>query len=342
MPRRVSMQTIADSLRLSKFAVSRALSGKTGVSEETRRDVLAAARALGYRLPRGAADAPPSESTAGGATYALIWMDPTMQRESSYWARLLAGASTACLDIGWESAVVAPRPDAAPTFPPYMDRAACAGHIAVGRLPAETLAALQAMGGPLVLLDHEEPVVRADAVLNANADGAELLTNHLLFAGRRSFVFVGHDDFAPSFRERWRGCRQAIEAFGSAKDARLRKWTVPYAASRWADGLHAKLAALGGAEERPDAFVCANDHIALELLVGLRRIGVRVPDDCAVVGFDNVEAAASAEPPLTTVELAKEALGRRAVEQLARRRDRAGEPPEKVLLAPRLVVRGSG
>ncbi|TLS49237.1 LacI family transcriptional regulator [Paenibacillus antri] len=340
MPRRVSMQTIADSLRLSKFAVSRALSGKPGVSEETRRSVLAAARALGYRLPKGAPEAEAAEPI-GGAAYALIWMDPTMQNESSYWARLLTGVTTACRDLGWEHAVVSPRPDAPPTFPAYMDREACIGHIAVGTLSAETLASVQAMGGPLVLLDHEEPLVRADAVLNANADGAELLTNHLLFAGRRSFVFVGDDAFAPSFRERWRGCRQAIDAFGGGKGARLRKWTVPYAEPRWADGLHATLAALG-AGELPDAFVCANDHIALETLRGLRRAGRRVPDDCAVAGFDNVEASAAGDPPLTTVELAKEALGRRAAEQLARRKEKPGEQPEKILLSARLVPRASG
>jgi len=354
MPRRVSMQSIADHLQLSKYTVSRALSGKSGVGEETRRAVLAAARALGYRLPPPAdgaraarrsaerGDAPSPDASAHPATrYVLFWMNPAIQNESTYWARVLTGATAACRERGWEHAVVAPRLDGGQPFPAYMDREACVGHVAVGGLPGPTIAALQAMGEPLVLLDHEEPLARADAVLNANADAAVLVTNHLLRAGRRSFVFVGNDGFAASFRERWNGCRQAIESFGERGETRLRKWSCPYPERRWADEIRARLLA-GGDADRPDAYVCANDMIALELLDVLHRLGRRLPDDCAVVGFDNIDDAARADPPLTTVELAKEELGRRAVEQLAARLDRLGERPEKVLLAPRLVVRASG
>jgi len=349
MARRVSLQTIADTLHVSKYAVSRALSGKPGVSDATRQRVLAAARALGYRLPAGSASGYPGAAcaadeaaSAASRGYVLVWMDPAIQTEASYWARVLTGVANGCAEFGWEHALVAPRLGAngeGPSFPAYMDRRACLGHIAVGGLPTATLAALQAMGGPLVLLDHEEPLVEADAVMNANADGAVLLASHLLYGGRRSFVFVGNDDFAPSFRERWLGCRSAVEAFGG--ETRLRKWTYPYPERRWSDALHAKLAGLDP-EDRPDAFVCANDQIALELLRGLHQRGLRVPDDCAVTGFDNIEASVGADPALTTVELAKEALGRRAVEQLARRRAQPGAQPEKVLLSARLVVRSSG
>lgn len=336
MPRRPSIQSIADMLGLSKFAVSRALSGKSGVSEPTRRRVIAAARAVGYRLPGGGDGAAPTEGKGG---YALVWTDPSMPTELSFWSRVLAGIAAACAERGWEHAVVTPQANGDVRFPAFMDPAACVGHIAVGNLDEHALLPLRQLAGPLVLIDNEEPVVEADAIGNANADGARLLVQHLFRQGRRSFLFVGCDAFARSFRDRWIGCRLAVEDLGGA--ARLRRWTVPYREHRWTDRLALKLNELAP-DDRPDAFVCANDHIALVLLQRLHQIGVRVPDDAALVGFDNIRDAALAEPPLTTVELAKEALGHRAVEQLARRLERPGALPETISLAPRLVARGSG
>ncbi|MCI3921296.1 substrate-binding domain-containing protein [Paenibacillus sp. TRM 82003] len=345
MLRRPSIQSIADMLGLSKYAVSRALSGKTGVSEDTRRRVLAAARAVGYRLP---SQSPPGETAASASgppglepanRYVLVWADPSIPQEPSFWSRVLAGVATACAERGWAHAVVTPGAGGDVRFPAYMDQTSCLGHIAVGNLPGATLLSLRSLAGPLVLIDNEEPVVGADAVGNGNADGARLLVQHLHRQGRRSFLFIGCDAFAHSFRDRWVGCRLAVEALGEG--VRLRRWTLPYPERRWADPLALKLNALAP-EDRPDAFVCANDDIALELLRRLKALGLQSPEDVAVAGFDNIRDAASAEPPLTTVELAKEALGSRAVEQLARRLAQPGTLPETVALSPRLVVRSSG
>jgi LacI family transcriptional regulator len=339
MTRRVSMQSIADSLGLSKYAVSRALSGKTGVSEDTRRTVVGAARALGYQLPDHSPDLPVPSLDSG---YVLVWMNPAFQSEPSYWGRVLAGIAAGCKYRGWEYAIVAPKSEGEQPFPVFMERSLCIGHIAVGQLSGETLVSLKKLGGPFILLDNEEPLIAADTVLNANMDGAVALTRHLLQAGRRSLLFVGSDDFAPSFRERWFGCKTAVERFGGREaGATLRKWSIPFSEARWSDSLHVRLHAMSAAD-RPDAFICANDIIALTLMKALQGAGMDIPKDCAVAGFDNIEASADAQPPLTTVELAKEMLGSRAVEQLARKSVERGAHPEKILLSARLVVRQSG
>ena len=337
--RRVSMQTIADRLGLSKYAVSRALSGKSGVSEETRRRVLAEARNLGYRLPRRTRPEDQAEPSHSG--YILIWMDASIQQEGSYWGRILRGIAAACAEEGWQFAVVTPSLQGELLIPTYMERSSCIGHIALGKLPTEFMLSLHASGMPAVLVDHEEPAMEADEILNANIEGGMLLFRHLHAQGCRRIVFVGNELFASSFKERWIGCRLAAEELHSEEDpVRLRKWTIPYAQHRWTDELHLRLHAMTS-EPLPDAFICANDDIALSLMGLLKARGFSIPEQVSVAGFDNIDAAAMSVPPLTTVDLAKEALGSRAVEQLSRRQTFPGARTEKILLAPRLIMRES-
>ncbi|WNQ10600.1 LacI family DNA-binding transcriptional regulator [Paenibacillus aurantius] len=242
-----------------------------------------------------------------------------------------------------------------------------AGLIVVGKTAPSRLVGFRRLGLPLVLIDHEEPLVEADVILNANLEAARIACRHLLAAGCRSLVFVGRDSFSVSFRERWWGCRLAVDEWrAETRDSglRLKKWTVPYGGSGWQNQLGRRLEALGpavltaageapddagnrsalsgGEGERPDGFLCANDQIALDLIGQLKRAGLRVPEDCRVAGIDNIAKAAHAVPALTTVELAKEALGRRAVQALERKLANPGSWAEKIILSARLVERQSG
>ena len=96
------------------------------------------------------------------------------------------------------------------------------------------------------------------------------------------------------------------------------------------------------AVERPTAVFCANDALGLGLLDAARERGLRIPDDLAVVGFDDVEGAALASPPLTTVRVHKEQLGEAALSVLAEFVSNADAPlPPATLIPTELVVRAS-
>ncbi|TYP79737.1 LacI family DNA-binding transcriptional regulator [Paenibacillus methanolicus] len=338
---KISMQTIADHLGLSKYSVSQALSGKPGVSEETRQRVWAAAKTLGYRLGKSDSEL---AAAATPASYILIWIDERQAQDPAYWGRVLSGISAGASALGWHYVMTSGSGgnSGRPSFPHYLDEGLCLGHLIVGRMPTASVASIYQMGQPVVLIDHRDPLIEADSVFNDNAESGARLVRHLAQAGRRSLLFVGDDSFAVSFRDRWTGCRQAVEELGGrTSGCVLRKLTIRYKETGWQDNLGRKAEQLL-AEHDIDAIVCANDHIALELIQLLKKRGVDIPGRCAVAGFDNIEQAAYFDPPLTTIELAKEVLGYRGVEQLARRRENPGALAERIALSSRLVVRQSG
>jgi LacI family transcriptional regulator len=345
MPKKHSIQTIADQLGLSKYAVSRALSGKSGVSPATRERVLELARTLGYGLP-AQNGAPTAASSV--ASFALICINQTNRIDPSYWQRVLDGVIAGCNERGWHHVIVS-QPLSFPkgsslgpqeTIAPHLDWNGCIGLIVLGAYPYSALQLMARTGKPLVLLDHNEPLLDCDSVNHANLDAGLTVAHHLIVARNcRDLVFLGDDGRSPSFAERRIGVRVAVERYGGGR-VRLREWEVAYEENGWAEGVAARFAAMPP-EERPDGWVCANDDIAILWMRRLGGMGISVPEQTLVTGIDNVEGAAHAVPRLTTVDLCKEELGARAVETLERRIDRPGSPAERVQLRSAFIPRDS-
>lgn len=349
MSKKISMQQIADRLGLSKYTVSQALSGKSGVSEENRLRIQETAKAMGYLIqtnPTPAASREEAMKTQehGRTPYILVWIQAMYQQDNPFWGKVLAGIGAASKELGYEHLIV-PVPahhHEHLQIPSYVNPDHCAGHLLAGTFPARSVISLKQTGIPLVLIDHSEPLVDVDCVLNNNLDSGKMACQRLLSEGARRLVFVGDDSFAVSFKERYWGCRHAMEDFAATDDScSLKKWTLPYHPQHIVPSLERRVAALTP-ENLPDGIICANDHLALELMPILMRKGIDIPGQLKVIGIDNIEAAAYAHPPLSTIELAKESLGIRAVETLLYRLKHPGRQSEKVILSSRFIARDSG
>ncbi|MFC3772510.1 LacI family DNA-binding transcriptional regulator [Paenibacillus sp. GCM10012303] len=353
---KVSMQQIADRLGVSKYSVSKALSGKPGVSMETRLEVIETAKAMGYRwrqkktsgasvdkaLPNKKNKRPAAE--ADSQPFIFVLMDSSKLNEVYFWNRVLAGIINGCNEVGWNHLMITnSSEDTEFNFPAYADRSACAGIVIIGDVPASYLLSLKKLNIPIVLTDHEEPLSGLDCVVNSNFEAARALCKRIVDSGCRSILFIGSDHHSVSFTQRWWGCQNAVfeENQISKKQLTLRKWSLPPKYERWLSVLEEKIAGIQQ-DMLPDAIVCANDEIAFDLLNLFKKYHFSVPEQCKVVGFDNTEKAAHSIPPLTTVDLGKEMLGYRAIEALQRRIAKPGSPPEKILLTFRLVERESG
>ncbi|WP_158299228.1 LacI family DNA-binding transcriptional regulator [Paenibacillus antri] len=344
MPRKVSIQTIADQLGLSKYAVSRALSGKSGVSQATRERVLKLAETLGYGLPAQKAKPPAS----GTASFVLVCINQSNRGDPSYWQRVLEGIIAGCREKGWQHAIVSqplsfPKGSALSpqeTIAPHLDWNGCLGLVVLGAYPYSALQLMARTGKPLVLLDHNEPMLDCDAVNHANIDAGMTVAHHLIAARRcRSIVYLGDDGRSTSFSERRIGVRIAAERYGDER-TKLREWELPYEEGGWLEEAQARFERLAP-EERPDGWICANDDIAIRWMRKLQELGVSIPEQTLVTGIDNVEGAAHASPRLTTVNLCKEELGARAVEALQRRIERPGSPAERIQLRSAFIPRDS-
>lgn len=205
-------------------------------------------------------------------------------------------------------------------------------------LTAEDLAGLD--GAPMVLLGERVEHGPADRVVIDNVTAAREITAHLIQLGRRRIAAIGSQrtDEGASARLRLAGYADALRAAGLDYDEAL---VAPASAWHRADGA-AAMQGLLTSGVRPDAVFCFNDTLALGALRALHEAGLRVPEDVAVVGFDDIEDGRFSIPTLSTVAPDKEKIAQLAVELLANRLDGDRTAPAREVSAPyRLEIRES-
>jgi LacI family transcriptional regulator len=193
-------------------------------------------------------------------------------------------------------------------------------------------------GMPLVLVDCH---AREDTQCSVAVDdilGGQLALEHLIETGHERIAFVGGPMTVQQVRDRHQGARDALER--SSRPVELAHFETE--AMVVGEGRRAgeRLGALPP-EERPTAAFCANDLLALGLLQAMTRLGLSVPGDLAVVGYDDIEFAEAAAVPLTSVRQPRELLGRTAARLLLEEASGEVHQHQQVRFRPELVVRAS-
>lgn len=191
-------------------------------------------------------------------------------------------------------------------------------------------------GLPVVLIDDRGHQPLFPSVATTNRDGGESAARHLISIGRtRPLVITGIEAFGCT-QERSDGFRAAYEAAGiRLEPIRFIEGDFTFDCGR----LSVKQAIASGVEF--DAIFAHNDLSAAGAMQALRESGRRVPDDIAVVGFDDVPAAAHTDPPLTTVRQPLRQMGAAAARMLLSQLGGAPNPPEPNVIPTTLVIRGS-
>jgi LacI family transcriptional regulator len=204
----------------------------------------------------------------------------------------------------------------------------------------ERITRLQQRGTPVILVDSRSASGGQCSVAVDDVRGGDLAVSHLLQAGHRRIGFVGGPVSIRQVADRRDGAVRALErAGGHAGDLIM----IGTAALNWAAGKQAgaDLAELG-TRERPTGVFCANDLLALGLLQELTRRGIRVPDDVAIVGYDDIEFAAAAAVPISSVRQPRRQLGRSAAQLLLEEAAATGPHTHRqVIFQPELVTRES-
>jgi LacI family transcriptional regulator len=189
---------------------------------------------------------------------------------------------------------------------------------------------------PLVVVDREVPGAEVDTVLTNHVQGGRLATQHLIDLGHRRIACItGNSQVSPSF-ERVDGYREALEENGLIYDERL----VLKGDFQYESGYKATQQMLQMAV-RPTAIFACNDLMAVGCMSAAIELGLRVPDDISVVGFDNVRLASFTNPLLTTVAQPKYEIGRLATEMLLARIANPEAKPRFVRLSTDLRLRNS-
>ena len=190
---------------------------------------------------------------------------------------------------------------------------------------------------PLVSIDRSLFALGIDSVLVDNVAGACKAVEHLIKLGHRRIGVVTGIPGITTTEERLTGYKQALEAHGIPFDPTL----VAIADSRVEGGKYGTLQLLTQGTTRPTAFFVMNGLMVIGALQAITEVGLRCPQDIALVGFDDFEWAAVMHPRLTTVRQPTYEIGRRAAQILFERLEKRDTVPQEVRLLPQLIIRES-
>lgn len=318
---------IAQTAEVSPSTVSKVLNGRGGVSAETRERVERALRAHGYSQP--------------GARHRQPFVELVFERvDSAFAIEIIRGVQRAAVSRGMSVVLTETgnRHNPGPEWIDHVVQRRPSGVVLVfSDLPAESKQRLALRGIPFVVLDPAgDPAPDVPSVGSANWSGGVLAARHLIELGHCSIGVIGGPHDMMCSRARVSGFRTALEEAG-----------VPFRedALRWGDfqredGISCGLELLR-LPDRPTAIFAGNDLMALGVLEAARMLGLSVPGDLSVIGYDDLLIARWSGPPLTTIRQPLAEMGEQAALLALGAQDGGAVRAARVDLATSLVVRQS-
>lgn len=330
----VSMKDVAALAGVSLGTVSNVLNSPDRVSESSRAKVQAAIDKLGWVRNESA------RQLRAGASH-LVGM-VVLDISNPFFTDVVAGAEDAMADSGYSVHVAnsGQWPDREATHLERFEQARVAGVLfaPVGELLDRVLR-LRSLGIPVVLVDRAADATEACSVAVDDIAGGRMAVEHLLGMGHRRIAFVGGPRELSQVESRLRGAEYAV-----SQHPRATLIEIPTAALDLGSGSAAAHAIVAmEPAQRPTAVFAANDLVAIGLLQGLVLEGLKVPDDMAIVGYDDIVFAAAAAVPLSSVRQPRAEIGAQAARLLLAEiaAQGRGHVHTAVRFTPDLVVRAS-
>lgn len=330
---KVTLENVAQLAGVSRATASRVLTANPRVSEEARRAVERAAAKLGY-VPNHAGRA---LATGRSDTVALVVFEPTtLLFGDPFFPRLIRGLGDVLNGRDMQLTLLAPQ---TASDVDRLERYVIAGHadgVLLVSLPAShpLPGRLAARGIPVVIGGRPPEPERFTHVDVDNVAGAAGAVAHLAGGGRRSIATITGRQDVPAGQDRLRGYRLGMEAAGLGEDEELIE-----AGDFTREGGARAMRALLRRRPSLDAVFVASDLMASGAIQALISAGRRVPEDVAVVGYDDDPLAAALQPPLTSVRQPIEEMGREMARLLLGAIHAPDQAPRRLLLTTRLEVR---
>ncbi len=333
--RRATLADVAAAAGVSKATVSKTLNGRDNVAGATRERVLTAVAALDYRptTARG--------SSTGRRALAVVFDIPA----SPYILKVLEGVLASATDAHHDLVTRLP-PDRADRRRRAVAREWVADQSASGVVgiagltlssPDALIDAAADAGIPFVMVDPVDTTGdRVIGIGSSNWAGARAAADHLIALGHRRIGWIGGPEASGAARDRFYGFNAALDAAGLTVDPTLVR-AGQFDVATGARHAHDLLTS----PDPPTAIMAADDELAVGVLAAAHALGVRVPDDLSVTGFDDTSQAAWTTPPLTTVHQHLDGMGRMAVQTLLTMAAGSWPASRHVELATSLTIRSS-
>ena len=328
----VTIEDVAMRAQVSRATVSRVLNNNSRVDETLRARVLEAVQALGYQPNHVARRLRARSSTVIGLIISDI--------QNPYFISVIRGVEDTSYAQHMSVVLCNSDEDVAKQqlYLQLMESEHVAGLIIV---PANShdnagLVRLKQAGIPIILLDRTVETLQVDAVKVDNVRGAYEAVNHLIALGHQRIGMISGFKHLTTGDERYHGYRNALHAAGLLIDDKL----VRFGDFKTESG-YRLTRELMSVLNPPQALFVANNLMTLGAMRALRELGVRIPEDVALVGFDDMPWSGELFSPLTAVSQPTYELGQEAVQLLMRRISQPNAPYRTVVLQTRLIVRES-
>ena len=331
---RPTLEQVAARAGVGRGTASRVINGGVRVSEHARQAVEDAIAELGY-VPNQAARALVTRRT--DAVALVIAESEERVFGEPFFAGVVRGIGAALADAGRQLVLIlerAPHRDSLDRYlsPQHVDGVLLLSLHDDDELPGR----IRAHGLPVVVGGRARESTATGFVDVDNVQGAGLAVAHLAERGRERIATIAGPEDMVAGRSRFEGYAAGLAAAGRPLDERL-VVRGDFGQQSGAEAMRVLL----DRTPAPDAVFCANDLMAVGALQALRESGRRVPEDVAVVGFEDAPVSLSTQPPLTTVHQSPERMGREMVAMLLETMGGTGPEPAGRMLPTRLVVRGS-
>ena len=331
----VTIKDIAKAAGVSHSTVSRALHDNPMIPLETRKRIRKIAEALGY--------VPNTMARSLKQTHSKVLGVVVRRIDDAFLAEVLQGIEDVLYAQGYSLFLATSHRDPQreeAIFRTMSERRVDGALICSSDVNQGHLRQLNQFGIPTVLINNQATEYKAHSVCHDDVNGGWTLTRHLVELGHTRIAYLGNRRTGRITEDRLQGYRQALSQAGIP----LRSEYVAAGPNGSSEGGVIGARALLKSIPRPTAIVCFNDIMAIGALYALREVGLRVPGDCSVTGFDNIPLSQHITPPLTTFHQPRYELGVEAAKMILRllnQETRNVDAAEMITLRGELVVRES-
>lgn len=329
MAKSVTMRDIAAEIGVSTVTVSKALTGREGVSEEMRERIKQKAAEMGYRYNSVAKAMKEGENGSIGILVADRFFE-----DNSFYNKLYRNLVLKLNEAGYFGVleILSQENEELLRLPNMINSSRVDGIVVMGQISAEYLAELKKTDIPQVLLDFYVECSGMESVISDGIHGSCCLTDYLIEMGHRDICFVGSIYATSSIMDRYIGFYKSMLQHGISCSAEK------VIEDRDRNGKFIELAL---PDRMPTAFVCNCDQVAYLLVQRLKDMGYRVPEDVSVVGFDDYIYSTLSEPRLTTYRVNMEEMAKAAVSVVSKKLKNPNYRKGRTVVDGDIVIRDS-
>ena len=325
----VTMSDIAKDMGVSTVTVSKAITGKDGVSKEVRKKIVKRAAEMGYTYTKGSKENGVHKQYNIGVLVAGNFMS-----NDAFYSNLYQRIVMELTEQGHFGLleIVVKEAEKQLVLPNVLVNHKVDGIIMMGQMSQAYINMIQDTGIPMVFMDFELEDTKIDSIISDGVYGACLMTRYLISQGHKKIGYIGSCLATSSIMDRYMGfCKAMLQAGLPVRQ----EWVLP---DRDEDGVYVEPSF---PDEMPTAFVCNCDEVAFHVVTKLKKLGYKVPDDISIVGFDNYIYAELSMPKITTFGIYTETMVKSTVDTIIHKLNNPDCSAGRIVVSGEVFVRDS-